>query len=256
MQLENDLVSTTKSSDYSEYLDSLQWRTVGDPLFRDGLDHFEIDRARFQRVLRTLGGLKGATLCDIGSFPGYGLWAFRTCNRYIGLGKCPDWYRDVLQRKFDAEWFDCDFENPDSLAAVPHSPDVVVLQEVLEHIRQPKALLTELHRWMRHATKLYITTNNLHYIGYILKLIAREEIFDPITTEDAVYPGHCTYYSLAGLGRVLEELGFEILSADRVNFLPQSRYYRRRYFALAKNAITKAFPRAYATHLEILCEKR
>jgi len=109
---------------------------------------------------------------------------------------------------------------------------------------------------MRRGAKLYITTNNLHYIGYILKLIARKEIFDPITTEDSVYPGHCSYYSLRGLGRLLEDLGFVVQSADQVNFLPHSRYYRRRLSAVTKNAVTKAFPRAYATHVEILCEKR
>jgi hypothetical protein len=109
---------------------------------------------------------------------------------------------------------------------------------------------------MRSAAKLYITTNNLHYIGYILKLIARREIFDPAMTEDSVYPGHCTYYSLAGLARLLQELGFVVRSAEQVNFLPQSRYYRRRFSAFAKNTVTKAFPRAYATHVEILCEKR
>lgn len=255
MRMQNDLVPIRGPLDYSEYADSLRWR-AGDSLFRDGVDHFEIDRDRFQRAIAILGSLGGATLCDIGSFPGYGLWAFRTCKRYIGLGKCPDWYRDVLQRKFGAEWVECDLENPGSLLQVPHCPDIVVLQEVIEHIRQPKALLTALRAWMRPAARLYVTTNNLHYIGYILKLIARKEIFDPLTTEGDIYPGHCTYYSLRGLGRVLEELGFVVLSSSQVNFLPSSRCYRRRVYGLAKNALTRAFPRAYATYVEILCERR
>jgi hypothetical protein len=256
MQIQSDLAPARKTLAYSDYVDSLCWRTAADPLLRDGLDHFEIDRKRFQRAQRTLGNLEHATLCDIGSFPGYGLWAFRSCKRYIGLGKCPDWFRNVLRHKFDTEWVECDLENPESLLQVSHRPDIVVLQEVIEHIRKPKALLTVLHAWMRPAARLYLTTNNLHYIGYILKLMARKEIFHPMTTEDSVYPGHCTYYSLDGLARVLEELGYVILSSGRVNFLPHSRFYKRRGFALAKNVLAKSFPVAYATHLEILCEKR
>jgi hypothetical protein len=215
-----------------------------------------MDMPRFQRALRTLGDVEGTTICDMGSYPGYGLWAFKACRRYVGVGKCPNWYRDVLTDRFGVEWFDCDFENPVGFAALSCRPDIVVLQEVLEHIRRPKAFLTAIHAWMQRGARLYLTTNNLHYAGYILKLAAEKEIFDSATTEDSVYPGHCTYYSLTGLGRVLEDLGFAVLFADRVNFLPESRYYRKRVFAVAKNALIRSVPRRYATHLEILCERR
>jgi len=240
---------------YSEFRESLQWNIKGDYLFRDGMDHYDMEIPRFQRALKALGPLKGKTICDLGSFPGYGLWAFKDCKQYIGLGKSPEWYKEALVSKFNAVWLDCDFEDPTSLPTPPCEPDIVIFQEVLEHIRRPKALLTALHAWMPIGSKLYLTTNNIHYIGYILKLIAGRDIFDPAMTEDSVYPGHCTYYSLKGLASFLTEIGFTILSADLFNFLPESRFYRHRAFAMVKNQLTRSATTKHATHLEILCQK-
>jgi len=242
--------------DYSEYRDILRWRTNGDPLFRDGIDHYQADQLRFERATKALNPLKDATVYDFGSFPGYGLWAFRECKRYIGLGKCPDWYREMLVGKFKVDWLECDFEDSSSLPVPQYRPDIVTLQEVIEHIRRPKAFLAALHAWMPSGAKLYLTTNNIHYIGYILKLAAGKEVFDSAMSEDGVYPGHCTYYSRDGLAKFLEDLGFAVLSASRVNFLPESGFYRSGLFAALKNGLTKSVPNRYASHLEIVCQKR
>ena len=163
---------------------------------------------------------------------------------------------EALVNRFKVDWLDCDFENATSLPALAYTPDIVVLQEIIEHIRKPKQFLTTLHSWMPDGSKLYLTTNNIHYIGYILKLAAGKEIFHPAISEDSEYPGHCTYYSLDGLTHFLGNLGFTVLSASRVNFLPDSHFYRNRLFAMVKNQLTISLPRKYATHLEFLCEKR
>ena len=64
---------------------------------------------------------------------------------------------------------ECDFEDAKSLPELEHKPDIVTLLEVLEHIRKPKAFLKAVHEWMPSGARLYLTTNNIHYIGYILK---------------------------------------------------------------------------------------
>ena len=240
---------------YNEFRKSLQWDTLGDPLYQDGMDHYQMEVPRFEHALRALGSLNGLTICDLGSFPGYGLWAFRDCKRYIGLGKSPDWYKKALIETFKVDWLDCDFEDAKTLPTLPSEPDIVIFQEVLEHIRRPKALLQALYAWMPAGARLYLTTNNIHYIGYILKLIAMKDIFDPAMTEDAVYPGHCTYYSLKGLTTFLTDIGFIVLSARRLNFLPASHFYRHRGFAMAKNQLTRLAGSKHATHLEIVCRK-
>jgi hypothetical protein len=241
--------------EYQELVETLRWRTEENELYRSGMDHYQLDRHRFERAAEVLAPLNNSVVYDFGSFPGYGLWAFHTCKHYVGVGKCPDWYRKALIEKFDASWLECDFENGNGIPPPPLKPDVVVLQEVVEHIRKPKSFLTALHGWMPTGTKLYLTTNNIHYIGYILKLTAGKEIFHPASTEDTVYPGHCTYYSLNGLSAFLEEIGFKVLASTRINFLPGSRFYRSRPFAMIKNGLTKLAPKRYATHLEILCQR-
>lgn len=241
--------------DYATLSRELRWQCDGDPLFRDGADHYQIDSDRFERAARTLAPLAGKTVADIGSFPGYGLWAFRDCARYIGVGKCPDWYKTALSGLSKAEWIDWDFES----GQVPETPsipvDVAVLQEVIEHIRRPRRFLTRLFEWLPCGATFYVTTNNLSYIGYILKQLAGKEIFDSATTEDTVYPGHCTYYSLSGLTGLLRSIGFQTEATARVNFLPAARFYRRPAAGLLKNLLVGSMPRLYATHIEVLCRK-
>ena len=86
-------------------------------------------------------------------------------------------------------------------------------------------------------------------------MLAGKEILDSAMTEDSVYPGHCTYYSLNGLMTLLTDIGFIVDSASRVNFLPEARLYKNKAFALAKNCLTKSVPNLYATNLEVLCRK-
>lgn len=156
----------------------------------------------------------------------------------------------------NVEWIEHDFESPELPPMPSLRPDVVLLQEVIEHIRQPKKFLKKLYEWMPEGARLYVTTNNLNYVGYILKQLAGREIFDPAVTEDSVYPGHCTYYSLRGLADLLIQIGFECRAVSRQNFLPAARFYRRRNAAILKNLIIRSVPGLYATHIELLCEKR
>ncbi len=242
--------------EYREFVELLRWRTDDDYLFKTGTDHYQLAKYRFERAAEMLAPLENRVIHDFGSFPGYGLWAFRGSRRYIGVGKCPDWYREALVEKFGADWLECDFESANGFPPPVYKPEIVTLQEVLEHVRRPKSFLTTLHAWMPSGSKLYLTTNNIHYIGYILKLAAGKEIFDPAASEDTVYPGHCRYYSLNGLSQFLEEAGFKVLAANRVNFLPDSRFYRSPLFGMIKNGLTRSFPRRYATHLEVICQRR
>jgi len=240
--------------DYETLRVKLRWNCVGDRLFRDGVDHYEIDRYRFERAASAIPDAGHAVIADIGSFPGYGIWAFRESAGYIGMGKCPDWYRSALHR-MGLEWIDCDFESPSPIGPPFRPPDIVMLQEVIEHIRHPKKFLSRLYAWMPSGARLYLTTNNQSYLGYVLKQIAGRDIFDSAMTEDTVYPGHCTYYTLAGLSDLLRGIGFEVISAQRFNFLPPPRFYRNLLTASAKNLLMHSVPSWYATHIEIICQK-
>lgn len=240
--------------DYDTLRRKLQWNCVGDRLFRDGADHYLVDKYRFERAASAFPNTKHAVIADVGSYPGYGIWAFRDSAGYIGLGKCPDWYRSEIAC-MGLEWIDCDFESSIPIGPASRPPDITMLQEVIEHIRQPKKFLSRLHAWMPPGTRLYVTTNNQSYAGYILKQVALRDIFDSAMTEDTVYPGHCTYYSLAGLSDLLRGIGFEVTSARRVNFLPSPRLYRNILAASAKNLLIHSLPSWYATHIEVICLK-
>ena len=105
--------------EYTSLVETLKWKCIQDSLFRDGMDHYQIDQSRFERAAKMLAPLSGSTICDIGSFPGYDLWAFRECSRYTGMGKCPAWYESSVRTQFGAEWLGCDLEADPELPATP-----------------------------------------------------------------------------------------------------------------------------------------
>jgi hypothetical protein len=100
-----------------------------------------------------------------------------------------------------------------------------------------------------------VTTNNLSYSGYILKLMVGREIFDPVRTEEDAYPGHFHYYSLAGLAAAFREAGFDVRSQSHFAFTPPARLYRRKLLGAAKAVLGAALPARYASHIEIVAQR-
>lgn len=74
--------------------------------------------------------------------------------------------------------------------------DIILLQEVIEHVRKPKRVLEKIFTGMKQGSILYLTTNNIFYYGYLIKLLFLRQIYDSIESEDTDYPGHCRYYSI------------------------------------------------------------
>lgn len=77
--------------------------------------------------------------------------------------------------------------------------DVVVCADIIEHVNNPGAMLSNLAKLMRPGSKLMVTTINALAIKLVLRaLFARE----------AVHPDHVSYYSFATLKHLCERFGF------------------------------------------------
>jgi SAM-dependent methyltransferase len=235
-------------------------RHEGDRLFRDGVFVDEVDRGRFERAYRKVGRPRGKLVADLGAFPGTGMLYFChepatgdfTKNRFVAVGKADAQFRRKVESAGCAV-HEVDFEAGGDLGL--SEADIVLCMEVIEHIRRPHAFLRSLCAQMRTGALLYLTTNNVFYSGYILKLILRRAILDDLASEDAFYPGHCRYYALDELARALSDLGLQVTAASTFNYGPPISLYRNRLFALAKVLTTTLLSVAYPSHIELVARK-
>jgi SAM-dependent methyltransferase len=91
--------------------------------------------------------------------------------------------------------------------------DVVTFCEIIEHLQtDPLAALGEIHRVLRPAGVLAVTTPNVARLENAARLVAGENIYDPYSGYGA-YGRHNREYTLTELQRLLEHAGFAIEQA-------------------------------------------
>ena len=224
-----------------------------DSLFKDGLSTIDVDGERFRHAVNSTGNPNGLSIVDIGSYPGTAYEYFGKENRYTACGLINGAFAEKLRaNKIAFENIDIQVNSTSTL--LPHA-DLILFQEILEHIRMPKKGLLEIYKKMKPGSKLYITTNNIYYYGYIIKLILGRPILGTIESEDSIYPQHHRYYSIEEVKQFFESLSAQILIARRINFLPPIYCYKNTYLAILKKALAFLLPQIYSTHIELLIQK-
>lgn len=233
--------------------DDVVGKLFNDRLFRDGISQLDIHKHRFQHVRKLLGEPQQQIIADIGIFPGTSLYYFGENNHIVGYGKTNKKFIKKIE-ELGHENIEVDFELNETLDS-DKKADIVLCQEIIEHIRMPKNFFTRIDNLVNEGGVLYISTNNASYIGYIVKLLLTKPILDPIESESSFYPGHMRYYHCYELVNFLRSQGYTIRTAANINFLPQARYYRNRIFGVVKNTLVRLMPRLYASHFEIVAVK-
>jgi len=225
------------------------WYSDQDHLFIDGASTLAINHHRFRRAISISRYSEDQKVLDIGSYPGFGVYYFKN---YLSSGLIPEEYAEKLSR-IGIKNIPVNLEK--EMLNIPNDVELILFQEVIEHLRNPHIVLRKITESMPVGSKLYLTTNNIFYYGYILKLIFGKPILDPIETEDSIYPGHQRYYSLSELVECLGKLGLKVVHEENVNMLPPIKFYRKKYLGIVKKLLSIILPRKYATHIEILAMK-
>jgi 2-polyprenyl-3-methyl-5-hydroxy-6-metoxy-1,4-benzoquinol methylase len=235
-------------------------RLEDDRKYRDGVFVDELDRSRFERAWRMTGRPGGAHVADVGAFPGTGLLYFCydeatrgfSRNRYTAIGNADGAFREKIAAAGHAV-HEVDLEGGADLGV--SSADVVLCMEVMEHVRRPHAFLRRLCSQLKSGARLYLTTNNAFYSGYIIKLLLHRPILDDLASEDSFYPGHCRYFALGELATALAGLGLRVESAREFTFTPPVSAYRNRALGLVKTLTARGLGFAYASHVELVALK-
>lgn len=149
------------------------------------------------------------------------------------------------------------------------SVDFVIFTEVVEHLYNPAHVLKEISRVLKRGGRLYLTTNNVAYWFYALRLLKGEtnldRALDQITVDfEREYPhdwrGHVRFYSIGQLEEMLKTAGINriILSTtyDTTDILPGEDSVFKRVKTHVK-ALTNGLPfmNKLRGHIEIIAEK-
>ena len=112
-----------------------------------------------------------------------------------------------LQRHFEIPVYQGFFERLDDL---PNNQDVVVMWEVIEHLRDPELALRKAHAVLGDGGRLILTLPNVD--GLEFQLIGPDH-------ELIEAPGHLNYFSITTLEKLLSRTGFEIVHYETPGIL-------------------------------------
>lgn len=87
--------------------------------------------------------------------------------------------------------------------------DAVLCLEVVEHVRDPSALAREIARVLEPGGRLYLSTPNIRFAGYLRTLILRGRF--PLTSEDPCgwQGGHVHFFTFTDVEELLRASGFD-----------------------------------------------
>jgi len=141
---------------------------------------------------------KNSILCDIGC--GFNASFLQDISEYIHFGygfdkKIKDnQFKNIVIKNLDLS---------DKIPLNDESVDCVTLLAVLEHLEEPKKIVSESYRILKNGGLLLITTPSpeskplLEFLSFRLHIVSPAEIRD-----------HKHYFSKRELNRLLEEIGF------------------------------------------------
>ncbi len=88
--------------------------------------------------------------------------------------------------------------------------DVVTCLDVIEHVRDPKALLVKMNRVLKRGGNLIIATPNIRFSNHLYELIIKGR-FPKTSTDTSLYDGgHLHFFTYTDLVKLLESVGFFI----------------------------------------------
>jgi len=166
-----------------------------------------------KRLFRSFGQfMRGQVLLDVGA--GAGIASAEAICRGFIVRACepsPQCRREFAERNgFEPEsnFFDSDFSERNR-----HEVDVILLSHVLEHLPDPDQLMSDAGKVLHPGGTMIVS---VPLFGSVLTAVMGKRDFF-ITP-----PEHLTYFSHAGLGRLLERHGYVVESmytSSKVNML-------------------------------------
>lgn len=163
----------------------------------------------------------GGTVLDVGGSSGPLGEALRARNcRVIGVDQFPPAPAAEVDEFYQADL------NADPLGAVPGTVDVILLLDVIEHLKSPEKFCQELRRFAQRnlAVKIIISTGNIGFFVTRLMLFLGQFNY---TKRGILDLTHTRLFTHSSLRRLLAETGFAVEKEKGIPF-PVPLYFRNR----------------------------
>ena len=258
--------------------------------FEDGLGYWR-DRAmdRWYRLCSAVydAHLNGTfTVLDVGAFPFTALKVVKVLfpgAKLIGAGLWSENVTRILGSDpilKDGQFQLCNFDPwimlPEEKQGVPKhidlpdsSVDFIIFTEVIEHLYNPGHILKEISRLLKPGGRIYLTTNNVSFWFFALRLLWGETNLDRNLDQITVdfsdncphdWRGHVRFYSAGQLKEMLTKVGIPTVirstSFDNYDIIPGQKPGSRLLRTWVKEAIKiMPFMNHLRAHIEIVAEK-
>lgn len=94
--------------------------------------------------------------------------------------------------------------------------DTVTCLDVIEHVRNPEALLLQIHRVLKNKGKLIIATPNIRFSNHVFELVLKGN-FPKTSTDASVYDGgHLHFFTYNDMKSLLLKTGFAIEKTEGI----------------------------------------
>jgi methionine biosynthesis protein MetW len=89
--------------------------------------------------------------------------------------------------------------------------DAAVCLDVVEHVFDPVALLSEINRVLKKDGVLILTTPNVRFIEYVSSMLLKGKFSSTSDDKDTYNGGHLNYFTFRDLRALLNQSGFRVL---------------------------------------------
>lgn len=130
-----------------------------------------------------------------------------------------------LARPYCSEVFIRDLDHADALIALQGAFDVIVMADVLEHLRDPEARLQDALRHLSPTGSVVVSVPNIAHNGVLAQLWCGEFAYGETGLLDRT---HIHFFTAASLQRMLERNGLEIEKIETIDtgpFHPEFEMY-------------------------------
>jgi 2-polyprenyl-3-methyl-5-hydroxy-6-metoxy-1,4-benzoquinol methylase len=107
----------------------------------------------------------------------------------------------------------------------PHSQDVIIFADVIEHLRDPLKTLEKMKNYLKNDGYLLMSIPNIMHYSVIIPLLMGEYSWDPAGIRDYTHM-HC--FTLNTIRTMLQSTGYEIESI--ISKQVETPYYRQEQF--------------------------
>tara|TARA_B100000686_G_C16798484_1_gene984197 strand:- start:140 stop:1030 length:891 start_codon:yes stop_codon:yes gene_type:complete len=202
-------------------IDEIKESSESQQRISQSITYLEKCLARYHHDIRIIKSLlpKGKIL-EIGAYPFHLTYFLKKMGFTVsGIDLDPSRFRtiqsqnDLDVRKIDIEKEKFCFEQGEF--------DLIIFNEVFEHLKEPIQALAEINRVLKNNGKLLLTTPNIYFLPHLVYFLSGKGLIcDAFTAFSKPYwlghMGHVREYSSRELRVFLERLGFKIIQIDYV----------------------------------------